>query len=58
MGNIVSNPLEEKYRKIRVNNKAFRERVESVTGGILFLEALGFTKQTLMHQGAYNAGIQ
>ena len=41
-----------------MNNKAFKERVESVTGGILFLEALGFTKQTLMHQGAYNAGIQ
>lgn len=49
--NVISHPGEEKYRKIRSNNKAFKERVESVVGGVLFLEAVGFTQRLLPHEG-------
>ena len=51
MDNIITNPNEEKFRKIRANNKGFKERIECVTGGVLFLEAIGFTKELLPHQG-------
>lgn len=47
MDNIVSNPDEEKYRKIRASNKAFQEKVCSVTGSVLFLEAVGFEQRNL-----------
>ena len=42
---MLSHPGEEKYRKIRANNKAFKERVASVTGGLLFLKAIGFAEE-------------
>lgn len=40
--NIVNNPTEPKYRKIRKSNKAFQERVASLEGTIEFLEGCGF----------------
>jgi len=40
--NIVNNPAEIKYRKIRKNNKAFNERVASLEGTTEFLEGCGF----------------
>ena len=40
--NIVNNPAEIKYRKIRKNNKAFNERVASLEGTAEFLEGCGF----------------
>jgi len=44
--NIVSNPTEFKFRKIRKCNKAFQERVASLEGTQHFLEGCGFqTKQ-------------
>eukprot|EP00731_Ephydatia_muelleri_P017649 Em0010g747a len=52
MDNIVSNPDEEKYRKIRASNKAFQEKVCSVTGSVLFLEAVGFEQRNLAQDGA------
>ncbi|XP_010929798.1 uncharacterized protein [Elaeis guineensis] len=44
VGNIAKNPDEEKFRKIRVNNPTFQDRVGSLHGGIDFLEICGFQK--------------
>ncbi|KAJ4790962.1 UBX domain-containing protein 1 [Rhynchospora pubera] len=43
-GNVAKNPNEEKFRKIRLNNPSFQERVGSLHGGIEFLEICGFEK--------------
>ena len=51
LDNILSHPGEEKYSKIRVNNKAFSERVCPVEGAMLFLEAAGFQQKLLPHGG-------
>uniref|UniRef100_A0A8C7Z3R6 UBX domain-containing protein 6 n=1 Tax=Oryzias sinensis TaxID=183150 RepID=A0A8C7Z3R6_9TELE len=40
--NICKNPTEEKYRKVRVSNKVFQEKVRCVEGSREFLQALGF----------------
>ncbi|XP_028299203.1 UBX domain-containing protein 6 isoform X2 [Gouania willdenowi] len=40
--NICKNPTEEKYRKIKLSNKVFQEKVRIVEGSREFLEALGF----------------
>lgn len=45
--NIVSNPTEEKFRKIRISNKAYQERIHPMEGTKEFLEAAGFTVQEL-----------
>eukprot|EP00262_Sarcandra_glabra_P002400 TRINITY_DN12704_c0_g2_i1.p1 TRINITY_DN12704_c0_g2~~TRINITY_DN12704_c0_g2_i1.p1 ORF type:complete len:414 (+),score=92.37 TRINITY_DN12704_c0_g2_i1:125-1366(+) len=44
VGNVVKNPDEEKFRKIRLNNPSFQERAGSLKGGIEFLELCGFQK--------------
>ncbi|KAJ3675721.1 hypothetical protein LUZ60_004763 [Juncus effusus] len=44
IGNVVKNPNEEKFRKIRLNNPSFQERVGGLHGGIEFLELCGFEK--------------
>lgn len=44
IGNVVKNPDEEKYRKIRLTNPSFQDRVGSLIGGIQFLELCGFEK--------------
>ena len=41
---MINNPNEEKYRKIRKNNKVFTEKVASVEGTEEFLEGIGFRK--------------
>ncbi|GAU96529.1 hypothetical protein RvY_07960 [Ramazzottius varieornatus] len=51
LNNIIEHPEEEKYRKIRVGNKAFQERVLALTGAEKFLEAAGFHKVPLPHEG-------
>ncbi|KAK9725781.1 hypothetical protein RND81_05G168800 [Saponaria officinalis] len=43
-GNVVKNPDEEKFRKIRLTNQAFQDRVGGLKGGIEFLELCGFEK--------------
>ncbi|KAK1256799.1 hypothetical protein QJS04_geneDACA024762 [Acorus gramineus] len=44
VGNVAKNPDEEKFRKVRLNNASFQERVGSMKGGIEFLEFCGFEK--------------
>jgi len=44
--NIVSHPMEEKYRTIKKSNPAFNKRLGGVTGGEAFLLASGFTIET------------
>lgn len=45
--NIINHPDEEKYRKIRMSNRIFTEKVEAVAGAFDFLFAIGFTEQTI-----------
>ncbi|GIX70183.1 UBX domain-containing protein 6 [Caerostris extrusa] len=45
--NILDNPEEEKYRKIRLNNKVFQERIIGLEGASEFLAAAGFSKQNI-----------
>ena len=42
LDNIINNPADEKYRKIRKSNKAFTERVASLEGTDIYLSAVGF----------------
>ncbi|KAK7286822.1 hypothetical protein RJT34_22092 [Clitoria ternatea] len=42
--NAVQNPMQEKYRKIRLSNPLFQDRVGSLNGGVEFLELCGFEK--------------
>ncbi|XP_078156362.1 ubiquitin-associated (UBA)/TS-N domain-containing protein [Carex rostrata] len=44
VGNVAKNPNKEKFRKIRLNNPSFQDRVGSLHGGIQFLEICGFEK--------------
>ncbi|KAL0551399.1 hypothetical protein IC582_010485 [Cucumis melo] len=44
VGNVVKNPDEEKFRKIRLSNQTFQDRVGTLRGGIEFLELCGFEK--------------
>ncbi|XP_064186452.1 UBX domain-containing protein 6-like [Anguilla rostrata] len=52
--NIYKNPTEEKYRKIKVSNKIFQEKVCSVEGSREFLQAVGFESTTLPMEGQEN----
>jgi len=47
IGNIISNPTEAKFRKIRKSNRAFNERVASLEGSSEFLEGCGFVTRQL-----------
>ncbi|KAJ0032284.1 hypothetical protein NQD34_002365 [Periophthalmus magnuspinnatus] len=49
--NICKNPSEEKYRKIKLSNKVFQEKVRCVEGSREFLEALGFISTMLPVEG-------
>ncbi|KAH7729323.1 UBX domain-containing protein 1 [Aphelenchoides avenae] len=40
--NIVDNPEEPKFRRIRLSNKVFSEKVAAVKGAVEFLRAVGF----------------
>jgi len=44
--NIMQNPTEEKFRKIRKSNKAYQERIVTIEGSDLFLQAAGFVTTT------------
>ncbi|MBA0758420.1 hypothetical protein Gotri_021419 [Gossypium trilobum] len=44
VGNVARSPDEEKFRKIRLSNPKFQERVGSLKGGIKFLELCGFER--------------
>jgi hypothetical protein len=43
--NIINFPTEKKFRKIRINNIDFTDRVGDFPGGIECLEAVGFVKE-------------
>lgn len=45
--NIIANPAEEKFRKIRIGNKAFKERVSALKGTEEFMQATGFQVKLL-----------
>ncbi|XP_068174950.1 UBX domain-containing protein 6 [Antennarius striatus] len=45
--NICKNPSEEKYRKIKLSNRVFQEKVCCVEGSREFLQSLGFTSVML-----------
>ncbi|XP_061093896.1 UBX domain-containing protein 6-like [Conger conger] len=51
LDNVYKNPTEEKYRKIKVRNKVFQEKVNSVDGSREFLQALGFESTALPVEG-------
>ncbi|KDP26369.1 hypothetical protein JCGZ_17527 [Jatropha curcas] len=44
VGNVVKNPDVEKFRKIRISNPIFQDRVGRLKGGIEFLELCGFER--------------
>ncbi|KQJ99086.1 UBX domain-containing protein 1 [Brachypodium distachyon] len=44
IANIVKNPEEEKFRRIRLSNPVFKDRVGNLQGSIEFLELCGFQK--------------
>lgn len=46
LNNLLVNPSEEKFRRIRKDNRAFQDRVAKVTGGVNFLKAAGFTEES------------
>lgn len=45
--NIIHNPHEEKYHKIRMTNRVFLEKVQPVEGALEFLLAAGFLEKTI-----------
>ncbi|XP_076880613.1 UBX domain-containing protein 6 [Brachyhypopomus gauderio] len=49
--NICKNPSEEKYRRIKVSNKVFQEKLKGVEGTREFLQALGFESIMLPLEG-------
>ncbi|XP_011505885.1 PREDICTED: UBX domain-containing protein 6 [Ceratosolen solmsi marchali] len=50
LDNIINNPKEEKYWKIRLSNKIFQERVKKLKGSMELLKAAGFIQEKLMNQ--------
>ncbi|KAM6962767.1 UBX domain-containing protein 6 [Aplochiton taeniatus] len=49
--NICKNPTEEKYRKIKLSNKVFQDKVRCIEGSREFLQALGFESFMLPVEG-------
>ncbi|XP_039622914.1 UBX domain-containing protein 6 [Polypterus senegalus] len=52
--NICNNPTEEKYRKIKLSNKIFQEKIHPLEGTQEFLQAVGFEKKSLEVSGQEN----
>ncbi|XP_076662600.1 GDI interacting protein 3 [Halictus rubicundus] len=47
--NIMNNPDAEKYRRIRMHNRIFQEKVRPIEGTMEFLHAAGFRQTKLLH---------
>ncbi|KAJ3681236.1 hypothetical protein LUZ60_015725 [Juncus effusus] len=47
VGNVAKTPNEDKYRRIRLSNPTFKEKVGNFKGGIEFLEICGFEKMKI-----------
>ncbi|XP_067824220.1 UBX domain-containing protein 6 [Heptranchias perlo] len=52
--NICNNPSEEKYRKIKLQNKIFQERISELEGTHEFLQSIGFERKMLPVSGQEN----
>ncbi|XP_069505470.1 UBX domain-containing protein 6 isoform X2 [Ambystoma mexicanum] len=52
--NIHKHPEEEKYRRIRLSNRIFQERISSLEGAPEFFQAIGFEKKMLPVSGQEN----
>ena len=48
LDNIIIHPGEEKYVKIRINNKAFQERIVCMQGADEYLQSVGFEQKYLI----------
>nr|XP_028569429.1 UBX domain-containing protein 6 isoform X2 [Podarcis muralis] len=55
LDNIHLHPEEEKYRKIKLQNKVFQERIHCLEGTHKFFQAVGFEKATLSVPGQEEA---
>lgn len=51
LDNLIANPEEPKFHKIRCSNAAYNEKVIPILGAIDFLHAAGFREQKLDHNG-------
>ncbi|XP_066430563.1 UBX domain-containing protein 6 isoform X1 [Eleutherodactylus coqui] len=49
--NLIGNPTEDKYQKIRLSNKIFQDKVMCLEGADEFFEAVGFEKKMLALEG-------
>lgn len=49
--NIIDNPDEEKYRRIKISNKIFQERILSLEGSLDFFISAGFKQESLEKDG-------
>lgn len=49
--NIIANPTETKFHKIRCENATFKEKVAPILGATELLYAAGFRQQRLEHNG-------
>lgn len=47
--NIINNPGEEKYQKIRMQNSVFQDKVAPIEGALEFLNAAGFHQKKLLN---------
>ncbi|CAG9319037.1 unnamed protein product [Blepharisma stoltei] len=45
LSNIMSNPLDNKFHRIRIQNKSFQEKIIKVQGALNFLKAVGFVEE-------------
>ncbi|XP_078280066.1 UBX domain-containing protein 6 isoform X2 [Rhinoraja longicauda] len=52
--NICNNPNEEKYRKIKLQNKVFQEKISELEGTHEFLQSIGFERKTIHVAGQEN----
>eukprot|EP00093_Oithona_nana_P003608 03608.XXX_171711_163215_1 [CDS] Oithona nana genome sequencing. len=50
LDNIMQNPTQEKFRKIRQSNKAYQERIAVLEGTELFMQSAGFMSQIVDEQ--------
>jgi len=45
LSNVIKSPNEEKFRKIKLDNKAIKSKIVDVQGSLVFLHVAGFNKQ-------------
>lgn len=43
--NVLKDPKEDKYRRINLENNAYKKRVGNVIGGKVLMEAIGFVEK-------------